>query len=409
MTGSGAMRRDVLLFISYRVVSRLYFQLPVLFLHLHMVQMGLYNTIALLVVYGLVTTVTATLGTALLRHMRQKAVVALGELMKGAGLFLVILGTGVGSTDFWTVMAAQVIGGTGFSLAISTDSSLLRTVTAAGGNDLFMRVQSRSQSLMFIATLVAGCIGSILYDYEAHWPFYAALATNLLSAALIFAIREEKAAPAAAGAPSAPVRLRPDPDQAFWMDFYALSRAFTMAPFVGFLPFFFIMLGVDPFLFGSVLGLFTMAGFIAALYCNAFLKRFGLNALMGVTIGCMLGSMWLFGFSDWFARQGVDYFLVGLAAIGLLGLGSGGVRPVTMGNIRMGALGPQERILLLSTMERNFGICNAVLLAAGGFLLVEYGFGTLMIALSAGYVMLIAGLLIKNSLLANKVNIPEGP
>ena len=80
-----------------------------------------------------------------------------------------------------------------------------------------------------------------------------------------------------------------------------------------------------------------------------------------------------------------------------------------MGNIRMGALGPQERILLLSTMERNFGICNAVLLAAGGFLLVEYGFGTLMIALSAGYVMLIAGLLIKNSLLANKVNIPEGP
>lgn len=74
-----------------------------------------------------------------------------------------------------------------------------------------------------------------------------------------------------------------------------------------------------------------------------------------------------------------------------------------MGNIRMGALGPQERILLLSTMERNFGICNAVLLAAGGFLLVEYGFGTLMIALSASYVVLVAALLMKNNLIANKV------
>lgn len=58
-------------------------------------------------------------------------------------------------------------------------------------------------------------------------------------------------------------------------------------------------------------------------------------------------------------------------------------------------------------MERNFGVCNAVLLAAGGFLLVEYGFGTLMIALSAGYVVLIAGLLMKNSWIANKEIVRE--
>ncbi|EWY36603.1 hypothetical protein N825_09790 [Skermanella stibiiresistens SB22] len=395
------MRRDILLFISYRVVSRLYFQLPVLFLHLHMVQMGLHNTIALLVVYGLITTVTASLGSTLARHVRQKTVVALGELMKAAGLLLVVLGTSVGGTDFWTVMVAQVIGGIGFSLAISTDSSLLRTVTASGGNDLFMGVQSRSQSLMFIATLGAGCAGGILYDYQADWPFLAAMAMNLLSAALILMIHEDKvvaSGPAAGAAgPRERVRLRLDRDQSFWMNFYSLSRAFTMAPFVGFLPFFFIMLGVDPFLFGAVLSLFTFAGFIAALYCNAFLRRFGLNALMGVTIGCMLGSMTLFGFSAWFARWGVDYFLVGLVAIALLGFGSGGVRPVTMGNIRMGALKPEDRIRLLSTMERNFGVCNAVLLAAGAFVLVEYGFGPLMVTLGACYVILIGGLLMTSN------------
>jgi hypothetical protein len=37
--------RDVRLFYCYRVISRLYFHLPVLFLHLYTVQMGLYCSI----------------------------------------------------------------------------------------------------------------------------------------------------------------------------------------------------------------------------------------------------------------------------------------------------------------------------------------------------------------------------
>lgn len=399
------MRSNLILFVLYRVTSRLYFHLPVLFLHLYTSQIGFYNVIFLLALYGMVTMVSANLGTALLPYMHQKNIIAFGELLKAAGLVLMILGTRVGGTDFWVILLAQIVGGCGFSLAISIDSSLLRTITTGAPGNAFANIQARSQSLMFIATLFAGSIGGILFSYEAHWPFYASFFVALASAALIFSIRED-AAPIVVAAPGKkPPKTPPklDKDQLFWMRFYSLSRAFTLAPFIGFLPFYFIMIGVDPFLFGAVLGLFTLSGFIAALYTNAFLKRFGINALMTVTICSMLASMLLFGFSESLSDLGFDYFPVGLLAIGLLGLGSGGVRPVTMGNINLAVLSPPQRTTLLSTMERNFGIYNGILLVVGGFLLIEFSYQALMLILAVFY------LLLMGCLAASKVVAPEAP
>lgn len=382
------MPYNLLLFILYRVTSRLYFHLPVLFLHLYTAEIGFFNVIALLALYGLVTMATASLGTRLLPYLRQKNIIALGELLKAAGIVLTIAGTRVAATDFWVVALAQVVGGCGFSLAISTDSSLLAKLATGSPPDTFGKIQARSQSLMFIATLLAGSLGGILFAYEAHWPFYASLLVALASALLIFLVREPWMPAAAAGAPRGAPPLVLQPGQLFWTRFYSLSRAFTMAPFVGFLPFYFIMIGVDPFLFGAVLGLFTLSGFVAALYTGAFLQRFGINALLGVTVGSMLVAMLLFGCSTWLSRQGIDYFPVGLLAIGLLGLGSGGVRPVTMGNINLAALSPPHRTMLLSGMERNFGVYNGLLLLAGGVLLVEFSFQVLMVALALLYLVL---------------------
>jgi len=387
--------RDVRLFYCYRVISRLYFHLPVLFLHLYNVEMGLYNVIVLLAVYGLITTVTSNLGSTLMPYMRQKDLVASGEMLKVVGLAVLINGTSLGGVNFWEVLIAQIIGGCGFSLAISMDAGVLRNITASGGNELFTRVQTKSQSMMFIATLVAGSLGSILYDYHVHWPFYASMCVSLTSSLLVFMVHEEKkpAPPKKASAPGAAgggkPKLQLDASQTFWMNFYSLSRAFTLAPFIGILPFYFIELQVDPYLFGSVLGLFTMAGFITALYSNAFLKRFGLSALLAATLVSMVGSMLLFGFSEWFSLHGIDYFLIGLVAIGLLGLGSGGVRPVTMGNINLAALPPEQRPRLLGTMERNFGVYNGILLFIGGYLLAEHGFQATMLILCVIYVLVI--------------------
>ncbi len=379
------MGRNVTLFYLYRVVSRLYFHLPVLFLHLYAADMGVYRIIALLAVYGLVTTVTVNLSSWLLPYLRQKDVMACGEALKAVGLVLLIYGTRVAGTSFWVVMVGQIVGGCGFSLALSVDGGLLRTVTSGGGNELFNRTQSRTQSMMFGAVLVAGSMGSILFDYEAHWPFFASLGATVIAGTLIFLIHEEKA-PAAPQRERKPVTLELDGEQKFWMNFYSLSRAFAMGSFVGFLPFYFIQLQVDPFLFGTILGLFTLLGFVSALYANAFLKRFGLSALMAATIASMLGSALLFGRGEACAANGLDYMAVGLIGIALLGAASGGIRPVAMANIDLGPLKPEQRAKLLGTMERNFGLCNGAILLAGAYLLVEHGFETLMLTMGACYV-----------------------
>jgi MFS family permease len=355
--------------------------------------MGLGLVIVLLAIYGLTTTMTANLSTILQPYLRLKDMVALGEIMKALGLIFLVMGTNVGNTNFWVVLVGQVVGGSGFSLAISSDGSLLRAITARAGNELFIRTQSQSQSLMFIATLVAGCAGSILYDYEAHWPFYASLLSTLTASAVIALIREDGGRSTISVTEGASASFHIDDKSRFWMNFYSLSRAYTLGPFVGFLPFFFIELQVDPYLFGSVLGLFSLFAFLSALYANAFLKRFGLRALMATTLISMLGSMLLFGFTEWFSRQGIDYFVIGLVAIALLGIGSGGVRPVAMANVKLDKLKPDQRTRLLGQMERNFGLCNGILLMAGGYILAVADFEVLMRLLGVSYVIMIGLLL----------------
>ncbi|EIF28240.1 hypothetical protein BCh11DRAFT_03628 [Burkholderia sp. Ch1-1] len=387
--------RNIGLFVLYRVVSRLYFHLPVLFLHLYLVELGMYRVIALLAIYGLVTTVTAGFGGRLLATLSEKQVVAVGEMMKACGIVLLLCGTRLADVDMRLLVLSQIVGGTGFSIALSTDSSLLRSLASAGGDStLFVRAQTRSQSQMFIATLVAGTSGSIMYDYQPFWPFYASLLASVSSTALVLMIREPAAARNAPG--TVAKALAPDSGQRFWMGFYSLSRAFTLAPFVGFLPFYFIMVNVDPLLFGAVLGLFTLSAFGTSLAVNGFIKRFGVRALMVLTLCCMFGAMLVLASSEWLAGQGVDYFVSGLIGITLLGLGSGGVRPATMANLDLSALGALERVALFSRMERNFGIANGALLALGAYLLVNEGFQVLMMSLGGLYLLSLGALFFGN-------------
>lgn len=384
--------RDIRLFVAYRVVSRLYFHLPVLFLHLYLVDLGLYRVIALLAIYGLVTTVTSGLGGRLLGVMSEKKVVATGEMMKACGIMLLLGGTRLADVDMNLLVLAQIVGGTGFSVALSTDSSLLRTLAGAAGDAaLFMRAQTRSQSQMFIATLVAGSTGSILFDYQPFWPFYASLAASVVSTLLVLMIREPQVASRPAAAPR-PGALVFGSSQRFWMGFYSLSRAFTLAPFVGFLPFYFIMVDVDPLLFGAVLGLFTLSAFATSVAVNGFTRRFGVTALMAATLACMFSAMLVLGCSEMLAGHGIDYFVSGLVGISLLGLGSGGVRPATMANLDVSALDPLERVALFARMERNFGIANGLLLAIGAYLLADAGFQALMLWLSALYLLALGAL-----------------
>lgn len=377
-------QRNIRFFIGYRVISRCYFHLPVLLFYFWVIEMGMYRIITLLAIYGLSSTFSANLSRWLLHSLSQKQVVALGELAKALGLGLILWGTRQTEVSVMLLVVAQIVGGAGFSIALSTDAGLLRRIASDGDPQLFMQVQTRTQSQMFIATLLAGTAGSLLFDYNEQWPFLASLFTSLLSVVVLLQIREpaQRTEPVAI---SVETKLRLRPQQQFWMLFYSLSRAFTLAPFIGFIPFYFIMVNVEPLLFGAVLSFFTLSAFAAAKAGNVIIQRYGVVVLLTITVALMLSALLLFGFSSELAGNGIDYFTTGLLAIGLLGLGSGAIRPVTMANLDVSDNSAAEQMRIFGRMERDFGLMNGVLLMLGAVLLVNWGIEALMLAFSALY------------------------
>lgn len=383
-------RKNQHLFFAYRVISRCYFHLPVLLFYFWNIEIGMYRIIFLLAIYGLASTFSAGITAGLLKAFSPRRIVAAGELTKALGLLLLLWSTRQSEVNLPALALAQIVGGVGFTVALTTDAGLLRQVTG-GDQARFMQMQSASQSWMFIATLVAGSLGSVLFDYNPQWPFLAAVVMSLLAAGCILAIGIEEVAPGPA-ATGVPQKLAVRKDQRFWMLFYAISRAFTLAPFIGFIPFYFIMVNVDPLLFGAVLSCFTLSAWAAIKVGQLILSRYGVTALLAITALLMIGSLWLFGSSERLAGLGIDYFLTGLIALALLGFGSGAIRPVTMANLDLSANTPAERTQIFSRMELDFGIANALLLAIGGWLLVEHGIFQLMQTF-AGLYILTVGLL----------------
>ena len=381
------MKRDLFFFYSYRIISRLYFHLPILFAHFFFAGMGITITEILLMVYGLVIMLNSNTSVFLLGYIRQKSVIALGEFLKILGLVLIILGTQVAGTNLWMPFLGQIIGGTGFSMTVSTESGLLRSITNSAEPSLFGKIQSKSQSLMFIATLIGGASGGVLFNYEAHWPFYASILTNVLAIIAVLFIFEEKS-PSKAYSVSKIIEI--SPDQSFWMNYYALSRSVMLSTFIGFLPFFFLMLQLDLNLMGIVLGMFSISAFLSAFMGNKILEKIGVIGFMILTMGSMLTSLLLLGF---FNTLGV-----GLISISLLGFGSGCVRPLTMKNLDITVMNPQQRASLLSSMEKRFSLLNALILITGGYILIQQGFQALMFQMAIAYVILIFFIVIVRTL-----------
>jgi predicted MFS family arabinose efflux permease len=373
------MTRDLGYFYLYRISSRLYFHLPILFVYFFMKGIPVWQIEILLAVYGVMISLTSQVSVTLMRFLKQKSVIALGEFIKGLGLLIIIW-----DTNFWYALVGQIVTGVGYSLAAGTDSSLLRTLCSKREAGLYQKVESGSASYMFLSALTAGIIGSVLFGYEQHWAFYAGIAANLVAMLMILLIREE-AVPKAAGTgekASAGTALSFHSLQKFWMSYYSISRAFTLAPFVGFLPFyFFTTLQISLYWIGVVLSLFSVAAFLSARYMVRWSERFGSRAMTMTAMGLLLISMLLFGLSD--------QLWVGLVAITLMGISSGGVRPLTISNLNRTEMSPSQRTSLLSTMERQYGVWNASLLLGGGYVIYKFGFQPLMLSMAGLYVMLL--------------------
>lgn len=386
------VNKNIRLFTLYRVISRLYFHLPVLFLYLFTIELGIYWVIFLFIIYGFSTTFTGGLNKKLLNQFSHKQVIAIGEMLKCISLIMLLIGTQQASVYLPIIFISQFIGGTGFSIALTTDSSLLRDIASKSKREnLFSIIQAKTQSKMFIATLVAGFLGSILYDYQPNWPFFLSIVASGVSTFIILLVIDSPNQSQQTNQISTTSeKIVLTKNQSLWTYFYSISRSFTIAPFIAFFPYFFIHLNVEPLLFGLVLGLFTLSAYFSSSYSNFLIKLFGISNILICILLFMLMSFLMLGISAVLATNfGIDYFISGLISISLLGFGSGAIRPIVMANLDLKGLNSIGQIYIFTLMEKNFGILNGTLLAIGSYILVISNIQNLMLCMALSYIITI--------------------
>src|SRR6218665_2732376 len=182
-----------------------------------------------------------------------------------------------------------------------------------------------------------------------HWAFYAGIGASIASMVVVLFIAGPplQAAAMPAGVPAAlPELAKLTRNQTTWVGFYAITRGFTLAPFIGLLPLQFALQNVDPYLFGLVLGLFTLGGIV--------------------------GSLALFATSDMLEHHGISIFSSSLVGISLLGIAAGAIRSVVTTRLDLQQLTMPQRILVFGRMERQFGNLSAFLLICFGQLVERF-------------------------------------
>lgn len=371
---------------AYRIASRLYFHLPVLFVWFYQRHFSLPAVEVLLALYGLALVAMASVPSRLAARFGSRAVLAAGEVVKVAGL--VLLAT---TSDFAAAAAAQVITGIGASLTVSLDSQLIRQYTSNADEN--GRAQSVSQSYMFLAVMVAGITGAVIFAHAPRAVFWASAGASVLALATVLALPggdgDGQPAPAqaqAGGEGSREGEAIPAAIRA-WGGYYLLLRGVTLAAFVGFLPYyFFTQLKVQLAYFGAVLSLFSLAAFAAARLAPALVARSRPVVVVAGTIAASAAALAVF--AAWRALP------AGLAAITLLGLASGGVRPLTMGALGRSGLPRAVTARFSGRLETVYGLVNAGILLAGGLVLRYAGLTPLLAGLAVITVAAGSGLLI---------------
>ncbi|TDU02215.1 hypothetical protein EDD99_0604 [Streptomyces sp. 846.5] len=385
---SSAVRR----FTAYRILSRSYFHLTILFVFFYDRGLSLPGVEAVLAVYGATLALAGPVVRPVAARLSLTAAVSLGEVLKAVGLLLLAAPGGIP-----VAVVAQVVAALGFSLASGTDSALLAEICRRDGEDA-RAWESRSGSLTFIAALVAGVAGAVLYQASHNGPFVLSAVMSALAAAMAVSAGRgldrgsASAAPRPAGAaPAADGRAGGNPHAGAlrrWAAFYTIVRGFVLALFIGFLPYLlYVRLHAALPVFGLILGSYTLSGYFSARYAKLLTERVGARgtalAAIVLTGAGLLILLW---------QENVAGAAVATVA---LGLGVGGVRPMVVGAVNdiLADRPATERAAALRANEARFAAFNTVLILLAGLALDRIPFSHLLAGLALGY-LLVAGLVL---------------
>jgi MFS family permease len=365
-------------FTAYRILSRSYFHLPVLWVWLAIEQgISVWGVAVLLAAYSGTLSFGAPLAQRLQRRLPPGRSLVFGELTKALGLLIVVLAGDVVAA----VALGQVVGGLGYSLGQGPDSVLLRSLYGDGEDEAaaYGQMESRSMSWVFAAVLVAGVAGGVLYDAAPASPFVASVAVTLLAAVAAVRLtglaRQADAgvdvAPAAkaagtdgagpaGGAPTPAPGVRLTADERRWALYYASVRGLAVAAFVALLPMvFFLGLEVEVALFGLVLGSFSVMAWLSGRYGTRVLAPVRPGLIPPVSVVALGAAFALFAVAG-----SLPLALVGMAVLGTV---NGVVRPMAMSRINaVPGRSRAERGRVVGTMERLYGVLNASAVLVAG-------------------------------------------
>lgn len=373
------------LFTGYRVLSRSYFHLTILFVFLYDRGLSLPTVELTLAVYGATLALAGPVTKPLAARLSLTGAVATGEWLKAAGLVLLALPGGLP-----VAIAGQIIAALGFSLASGTDSALLAEVCRRDGADA-RAWEGRSGSLTFAAALVAGVLGAILYQASHAAPFYLSAAMSALAALtapLVGRGLEPAVKPTATAPKDTPAQRAKGPAYAAvlrWSAYYTVVRAFVLALFIGFLPYLlYLRLHVSLPVFGLVLGSYTLSGYFTARYGRAAVDRFGARATATASASLAGAGLLILLWQPNTAGAAV--------ATLALGAGVGAVRPVAVGAIGelLADRPAAEKAAALRANEARFAAVNTLLILLAGLLLDRVGFPQLLLGVVVGYLALAA-------------------
>ncbi|MDQ1744969.1 MAG: hypothetical protein QOE23_3308 [Pseudonocardiales bacterium] len=364
-------------FVAYRLVSRGYFHLSVLFIFLLHAGHSVLSVAVVLASYGLAMAALTPVTPKLVARLGPGRALMSGELGKAAGLLLLAFG----ADHLGLAVLAQVINALGFALAISADAGVLNQIAEPAR---VRELQASTQSLMFLALLVSGVAGGALYEVAPRWPIVAGAIAALAAAGIAGVLARSTRAPAA-GRGSAPRAVkRVAPEEVRWITYYVMTRGYMLGTFIGLMPFLiFSKLGASVFTLTLYLAAYTLAAFVTARYAHQILERAGVVRFAAVTAVVLLLALVIFAESSSTA--------VVVLALVLLGAASGCVRPATMAQLTAASQrfrGTPAPGWLLSRMEGLFGICNALVVLCGGAMISHWSFATAMLVLCLSYVLL---------------------
>lgn len=383
-------RRGVRAFVAYRIVSRLYFHLSILYVFLLHVEHSYAAIAVVLASYGFAMTVATPLCRPVLARLGLSASLATGELLKAVGLAALAVGA------HWlpVAIAAQLVNAAGFSLAATADPAAAQRLVARDVEALG-RLQSSTQSFMFLAVLVSGVSGGLLFLLDPVLPLVAGAGAAVAATGLAFVVGRaaagtdgaasaaESQSPASAPSPAGSATwVRLLPAERTWVTYYVLTRGFMLGAFVGLLPYLlFVVIGVGVVGLVACLGAFSLAAFVAARYVAAILNRLGPQMFALATGATLVAAFGVFALAP-------SLWLT-VVAMALMGAASGGVRPATMA--RLAAVAKQARgggvpTSVVARMETAFGVCNALLILVGGLLIAYASFETALLTALAAYV-----------------------